>query len=155
MKREFMKTTIKDEKGNYVQGLVPMEKTEFRVWKKGDWNDKLEKYKLDRIEKLKQSIERVQESLESNEWTDYERLMLLFYRDQLRVDLREDKHRVKYKGVIPKHIDERCVKRGSESFNKYRRWGDQFFKQLKEDIDVHFWGNVIIQQDETSGGGKI
>ena len=149
-----MRTQIMDVNGKLRKAYVPKDKIEIgRVWKPEDWTKEMEEHKLNRVGWLNDAILNVDEALEKKEMSEYQRVMLLFYKDQLRVDLREDKQRLKYKGLIPKHIDERAVRRASESFSKYRRWGDKFFDQLREDIDVHFWGNVIV--DQSSGGGKL
>lgn len=155
MKRMMIRTGVFDVfTGKISQGYVPEEKIVSKEWTRDDWTPEMEKYKLERIGWLEDTIKRVDDELEK-EMPEYNRLMLLFFKDQLRVDLREDRQRVRYKGKIPKHIDDRSVRQASKSFSKYRRWGDNFFDQLKEDVDVHLWGNVVIEQHPTSGGGKF
>lgn len=155
MKREFLRTTVTDDEGNIIPAFVPQEMAKFRDWNSSEWTPALQKHKEERVKWLEQTIDKVQGILDMEDLTEYERLMFLFFQDQLRVDFKEDKQRLKYKGKIPKHIDERCMRNASKSFSKYRQWGDKFFEQLKEDIDVHLWGNVIIEEDPVSGGGKI
>lgn len=147
-----MRTSILDDDGKPRQAYVPKDKIVSRDWKPEEWTPEMEEYKKDRVKWLEDTIKKVDKAL-TKEMSEYQRVMLLFFKDQLRVDLREDKQRLKYKGVIPKKIDERCVRQASKSFSKYRRWGDKFFEQLREDIDVRLWGNVIV--DSSSGGGKL
>jgi hypothetical protein len=154
MKRTYVNTVIVNELGEVIRALVPQEKITTHEWKRADWTPQLEQHKKDRIKWLEKSIKKVDEFLAKDDIDEYSRIMALFFKDQLKVDLREDKQRLKYKGAIPKHIDERCVKQAGKSFSKYRRWGDKFYEQLKEDVDVHLWGNVVVDEFQSTGGGK-
>jgi hypothetical protein len=157
MKREFMRTTIMDDDGKIKKAFVPkdMVSEQHHVWRPEDWTPEMEKHKKDRVKWLEETIAKVDDRLENAELSDYETVMLLFFKDQLKVDLREDKQRIKYKGMIPKHIDDRCIRQASKSFSKYRRWGDNLYEQLREDIDVKLWGNVIVDGDPSQGSGKL
>ena len=155
MKREFFRTNVLNKEGKIVPAFIPSESIKPESFRWGRWTPELKEYKEKRVVEIENHIIKIQKILDEDEkLSDYERLVLMFFIDQLNVDLREDKHRIKYRGNIPPHIDERCVKKASKSFSKYRRFGEKIFNQLKEDVNVLCWGNVIVDEHATSGGGK-
>ena len=118
------------------------------------WTDELKNHKINRISWLKNKIIEVENKLKEN-LSDWDRLRYSLYKDQLMIDLREDKHFIKYEGKIPKHLNERCVRKAQSTFDKYRKsLGNDKFMELYDDVDVNFWQSVIIG-NKTTGGGKV
>jgi hypothetical protein len=158
MKKTFMKARVK-QGDSYVDTYIDSENLVTGKRKKLD-KEMIDKLK-DKIEQLEKKIKYLGTIIDSGksegeELDEWSILMVRLYRDELLMDLREDKDLVKYKGLIPKHIDERCKKKCTKTYDNYSKLlGRKQFLQLKEDVDVHCWGNVIIEQDKTSGGGKV
>lgn len=151
----LINTAYFDEKGNLKKGFVPLSKVNFyndNPEKK--WTDELEAHKKQRIVRLQETLEQTEAKLKE-ELSDWDRLRYSLFRDQLMIDLREDKLHVQYKGDIPKVINDRCVRKSEAVHSRYEKAiGRQKLLELINDINVSLWGCVIIG-DTTTGGGKV
>ena len=157
MKKTFMKGRIK--KGDtFEDTYIDSEKMVCGERKPLD-NEMITllKEKLTQLNKKITKLNTIIETGESDgkQLDEWSFLMVRLYRDELLMDLREDEHLIKYKGLIPKHIDERCKNKCEKTYDNYSKLlGHKQFIQLKEDVEVHFWNSLIVEQDDSMGGGK-
>lgn len=153
-KETYIKTAYFDGEGNLKKGYVPASQSVlYNENENKKWTPELETHKKNRIVWLEQRLTEVNKTLQE-ELTEWDRLKCLLFRDQLMIDLREDKLHLEYKGQIPKVINDRCIRKSSKAQGKYRKMlGDEKFKQLFDEVNVDFW-DAVVMEDKATGGGK-
>lgn len=122
------------------------------------WNEDMVVFKQQRIKALTEQIahyENVLARLKAEENMSYECMMVEFFLDELNMDLRENQQLLKYDGRIPARIDQKSRNKVSDTYSKWsKRLGHQAFKQLYEDVQTTFRGDIIMTKETTTGGGK-
>lgn len=162
MRKHFYKTTVFDDGKNPHTEYVTKDELKSTIGKDRNLTPEMYEYLKEKIKSLNSQIDKMQEILHDNALPDdpeplgeWETLMIKYYQDECRIDLREDELLIEHKGFIPKHIDERCIKRAEEIYAKYDKMlGRKKFLQLKDDVDEMIRGDVNVDIDPTSGGGK-
>jgi len=153
-KETYIKTAY-IENGELKKGFIPSSKAYFHNNNEiRKWTPELETHKKNRVIWLKQRITQIDEML-AMELDEWDRLKYSLFRDQLHIDLREDTQQIEHKGNIPKHIDERCIKKSEKTHQKYMKMlGKEKFIKLNDEVHIELWGWVQVE-DKTTGGGKV
>jgi len=156
MRKNYIKANILGEDGNVYQSYIDQDTLRSTIGQKKELTPILRKHIEDKIEWLKKIIKRAETLLESDELDEWDRLKISLWKDECLIDLREDEHLIKYDGDIPKYIDERCVRKASRVYGRYRQSiGHTKFLQLKDEVDIDLRESVIVDADLSTGGGKV